>query len=165
MEECIASALLHDIVNLPKNSPDRKRASYLCAVKAQEILENLDWPSEKIGNIFLAIEDHSFSRGQTPRNELGRILQDADRLEALGAIGIMRVFSTGALMKAEYFHATDPWAKNRPLEDTKYSIDHFFTKLLKLKDSFQTETGRRLAQERTAFLQVFLDQLKIEIQQ
>lgn len=162
-QNVVAAALLHDCVNIPKNSPERKNSALICAKKTREILEILNWKSEDIDEVTTAIEDHSFSRGMTPRTELGRILQDADRLEAIGAIGIMRVISTGVKLKAQYFHPTDPWAKHRELDDLKYSIDHFFTKLLKLEWTFQTEAGRRLAHERTEYMRGFLNQLDQEL--
>lgn len=90
-------------------------------------------------------------------------LQDADRLEALGAIGIMRVFSTGAGMGAKYFHDSDPWAKNRELDDRVYSVDHFRAKLLGLEAAMNTEWGRREATRRTEVLRDFLRRLGEEI--
>ncbi|MCM0606396.1 MAG: HD domain-containing protein [Xanthomonadaceae bacterium] len=159
----VAAALLHDSVNVPKNSPERKNSAFICAQKAREILGGLQWKKEDVEAVAIAIEDHSFSRGVTPRTELGKILQDADRLEAIGAIGIMRVFSTGAKMNSKYFHPTDPWAKSRSLDDIKFSIDHFFTKLLKLESSFQTENGKKLAHSRTQYMRGFLDQVRSEI--
>jgi uncharacterized protein len=161
-EDVVASALLHDLVNLPKNHPDRAKASSLSAKKAQEILQ-AQVPTERLENICAAIRDHSYSRGQVPNNSLGKILQDADRLEALGAIGLMRVFSTGAKMGTAYFHHEDPWANDRPLDDQKYSIDHFFTKLLLLENSFHTPKGKEEAKKRTKFLKNFLAELASEI--
>ena len=164
LHEVLASALMHDIVNIPKNDPRRAEASLLCAKKSREILQKLDWEPAAIERIALAIEDHSFSRGQTPRNRVGQILQDADRLESVGAIGLMRVFATGVKIGAQFFHATDPWAESRELDDKKYSVDHFFTKLLKLQDTFQTERGRALARNRTQVLKEFLENLRSEIE-
>lgn len=163
LREIAASCLLHDSVNIPKNSPERKNSALLCAKKAREILSELDWSSAEIEAVGIAIEDHSFSRGVTPRTELGKILQDADRLEAIGAIGIMRVFSTGAKMGAKFFHAEDPWAESRELDDKAFSVDHFYTKLLKLEDMFQTDLGRKLARDRTEYMRSFLEQIRTEI--
>jgi uncharacterized protein len=161
-EDVVAAALLHDLVNLPKNHPDRAKASELSARGAREILQSF-LPAPRVECICAAIRDHSFSRGMAPTNELGKILQDADRLEALGAIGLMRVFSTGAKMGTNYYHAEDPWAKDRALDDQKYSVDHFYTKLLKLEDSFHTTKGKEEARKRTIFLKEFLSQLALEI--
>ncbi len=159
----IAAALLHDIVNLPKNHPDAARASEQSADIAAELLPSLGFAHEEVLLVCDAIRDHSFSRGQVPGSVLGKALQDADRLEALGALGIFRLISTGTKIGASYFHPEDPWAKSRPLEDKKYSVDHFFTKLFKLPATMNTEAGRREAEKRVQFLKLFLDQLGQEI--
>jgi len=161
--EAVAAALLHDLVNVPKNHPDRARASEFSAEKAKPLLAAAGFGAEATERIAGAIRDHSFSRGAVPESALGKALQDADRLEALGAIGIMRVFSTGNRMGTKYFHPEDPWAQNRPLDDQKYSVDHFFTKLLKLPSSFCTEKGRAEAERRAKTLEDFLDQTSAEL--
>ncbi|MBK8171148.1 MAG: HD domain-containing protein [Sandaracinaceae bacterium] len=159
----IAAALLHDIVNVPKNSPDRARASELCAAEAVRLLPSYGFSPTEILAVAEAIRNHSFSRGAIPQTALGRALQDADRLEALGAIGIMRTFSTGARMGARYFDANDPFGHTRPLDDRALSIDHFFTKLLSLPETMRTARGRAEAQRRTTFLHSFLAQLGEEL--
>lgn len=162
-EEAVAAALLHDLVNVPKNHPDRAKASEFSAEAAKPILETSGFAPDAIDRICGAIRDHSFSRGAIPTTPLGQALQDADRLEAVGAIGLMRVFSTGARMGTRYFDPEDPWARNRELDDKAFSVDHFFTKLLKLAPSFQTETGQTEARRRTEVLQRFLQDLGTEI--
>jgi uncharacterized protein len=170
LDACEAAALLHDCVPVPKDSPLRKESSRLSSEKAREWLTGLQWsPAEKIEEICGAILDHSFSSGRVPSTLLGECLQDADRLEALGAIGLYRVIATGVSMGASLFHADDPFAEKtglgqRELDDRKYSVDHFYTKLLKLPETFRTETAREEAQKRADFLKSFLEQLKIELQ-
>ncbi len=165
-----AAALLHDCVPVPKNSPLRKESSRLASEKAIEILNSQRiesgeraWSRDWVSEITEAIHDHSFSAGRTPRSLLGECLQDADRLEALGAIGLYRTIATGVSMGAQLFHATDPWAQQRELDDKRYSIDHFFTKLLKLPETFRTESGRKEALIRAGYLRGFVEQLKSEI--
>ena len=166
----LAAALLHDCVPIAKNSPLRKESSRLASKKAIEILSEQKsskgssaWSRDWIHEITDAIHDHSFSSGRTPRSLLGECLQDADRLEALGAIGLYRTIATGVSMGAQLFHAEDPWAESRELDDKNYSIDHFFTKLLKLPETFRTETGKEEALKRARYLQGFIEQLKQEI--
>jgi uncharacterized protein len=89
-----ASMLLHDCVCLPKNSPDRSRASHLAAVRARSILQSLNWASKRVDIVAGAIETQSHSAGLEPRTLEGRILQDADRLDSIGFIGIARCFYT-----------------------------------------------------------------------
>jgi uncharacterized protein len=159
----IAAALLHDSVNVPKDSPDRARASELCAGEAARLLPTLGFSDTDTLLVGEAIRTHSYSRGEPPKSELGRALQDADRLEALGALGLCRVLSTGAKLGARYFEALDPWAERRALDDRSYSVDHFFTKLLGLADTMLTPLGRQEARARTEYLLVFLEQLGREI--
>lgn len=160
---CVAAALLHDAVNLPKDSPERHHASERSAALARELLPPLGFDDAQIEAIAEAIRDHSYSRGATPTSLLGRALQDADRLEALGALGVCRTLSCGARMGARYFDPDDPWARRRPLDDRRFTVDHFFTKLLALPDTMNTEGGRREATRRAAFLRGFLEQLAAEI--
>ncbi len=160
----IAGALLHDCVPVPKSSPLRKESARLCAEKAEEWLVELGWkPEEMIAVIRTAIFDHSYSGGRTPENLIGKSLQDADRLEALGALGLYRTIATGVSMGASLFHDSDPFAANRQLDDRSFTIDHFFTKLLKLPETFQTESARAEARRRANYLQGFVDQLKHEL--
>lgn len=161
--EAVAAALLHDVINVPKDSPDRAFASALCAEEARRVLAEAAFPADAVERMAGAILDHSYSRGATPRSALGRALQDADRLEALGALGIMRTFSTGARMGSRYSHPEDPWALGRPLDDAAFSVDHFFTKLLGLAATMCTEAGRAEGERRAAHMRVFLAQLADEL--
>jgi uncharacterized protein len=159
----VAAALLHDIVNPPKNSPDRARASGLSADEARRLLPGLGFDAEAIEDIALAIRDHSFSRGAVPERPLGQALQDADRLEALGTLGVLRTVSTGARMGSRYFDPEDPWAEHRPLDDKAQMVDHFFTKLFRLPGTMNTQAGREEAERRARYMEQFLDQLGSEI--
>ena len=162
VKDAIVAALLHDCFPVAKSSPLRKESSRLSSERAKEWLTELSWgPStdEVVG----AIHDHSFSSGRIPQTMLGEALQDADRLEALGAIGLYRVIATGVSMGTQLFDPQDPWAENRPLDDRKFSLDHFYTKLLKLPDSFRTATAREEAKKRADYLRGFAEQLKREI--
>jgi uncharacterized protein len=160
--EAIAAALLHDAVNVPKDSPLRAKASEECARHAREVLQG-DFDPPAIERIAGAIRDHSYTRGAIPETALGRALQDADRLEAIGALGVMRTISTGARMGSRYFDAADPFAEDRPLDDRRYSIDHFYVKLLALETTMCTDRGRVEAHRRTEFLRAFLAELRSEL--
>lgn len=124
-EEAIAAALLHDFVNVPKNHPDRARASEITAETVRPLLHKAGFAPSAVDRITTAIRQHSYSRGEKPESKMAKALQDADRLEALGAIGIMRCYSTGVVMGARYFHPEDPWARKRALDDSGFSLDHF----------------------------------------
>jgi uncharacterized protein len=159
----IVAALLHDVVNVPKNHPDRSRASERSADVAQTLMRQLGFDGADVALVADAIRDHSFTRGATPVSPLGKALQDADRLEALGVIGTFRCIATGATFGAELFDADDPWAEARPLDDKRYSVDHFFVKLFKLPETFQTEPGRCEAERRVEVMRGLLKQLATEI--
>lgn len=161
--EAVAAALLHDVVNVPKDDPRRALASALSAEETRAILPAHGFDEAGVERVAQAVEDHSFSRGATPRSDLGRALQDADRLEALGVLGVFRTISTGTLMGARYFDADDPWAERRDLDDVRHSVDHFFTKLLSLPETLTTEAGRAEARRRVAFMERLLDELGHEL--
>lgn len=159
----IAAALLHDVVNVPKNHLDRAFASERSAEVARRLLSELGFVPDDVDLVADAVRDHSFTRGATPTSTLGKALQDADRLEALGVIGTFRCIATGVRFDAEFFDANDPWASGRALDDKRYSVDHFFVKLLKLPSTFQTEEGRREAERRANVMRTLLRELGTEL--
>ncbi len=159
----LVSALLHDIASYPKSDKRSKLSSIQSAKKSEQILKNYDFSKEEIGIISDAIRDHSFSQNKTPASLEGKILQDADRLDALGAIGIARVFATGGSLKRPFYNIDDPFCKTRTPDDKIWTVDHFFQKLLKLESLMNTKSGKAEAKKRTAVLKEFLKQLKQEI--
>ncbi|MNR51327.1 putative hydrolase [compost metagenome] len=90
-------------------------------------------------------------------------MQDADRLDALGMVGVARVFYVGGRLGRALYDPQDPEANQRDYDDKRFCLDHFQTKLLHLADGFQTATGQRLAQIRHDRLKGFLDLFKEEI--
>lgn len=158
-----AAAYLHDIVNVPKNSPDRDQASRLSATAAEPILKELDFSAPDIAAIQHCIEAHSFSANIQTETIDAKILQDADRLESLGALGIARTFYIAAKMESELFHGDDPFADDRELDDKRYAVDHFKVKLLTLADTMKTDAGKTIATQRTDSMRAFLDALADEI--
>lgn len=161
LEILLAGALLHDIVNLPKNHPQRREASAMSARAAREYLKK-DFNSEEIEKICTAIVEHSFSLGKSPSTLEAALLQDADRLDAVGAIGVMRTIATGTKMGSPFYLAEEPFAVQREHVDNNM-IDHFFIKTLKLAEGMNTETARRVGEERVTFMREFLDQLRGEL--
>jgi len=159
----LSAALLHDIISYPKSDKRSKISSIESAKKSKEILEKFDFSKDEIIIILDAIRDHSFSQNKIPKTLEGQILQDADRLDALGAIGIARVFATGGLLKRPFYNIDDPFCKRRTPDDNTWTIDHFFQKLLKLESLMNTKSGKAEAMKRTRILKEFLNQLKHEI--
>jgi len=157
-----AAAWLHDCVQVPKNDPRRPQASKLSARKAHTWLTEKAYPAD-LSAIVHAIEAHSFSAGIDPETLEAAIVQDADRLDALGAIGLARCLRVGVEMGTQLYESNDPFCKNRQPAERLYSIDHFYTTLLHLSHSFQPEFAKHLAQQRTKFLCDYLNQLEREL--
>ena len=151
----MAACYLHDLVNLPKSHPERHLASRQAAALACRRLAELDFPAEKLAGVGHAIETHSFSANLPPHTIEARIVQDADRIDALGAVGLARLFYTAARMDSALAHGADPLAQHRELDDKAYALDHIVTKLDKLPGKMQTAAGRALAEQRLAVLTDF----------
>ncbi|WP_281954919.1 HD domain-containing protein [Pseudophaeobacter arcticus] len=159
----IAGAYLHDLVNLPKDHPQRETASRLSAEKSKPILQGLGYSSDEIAAAQHVIEAHSFSAG-LPANSLeALILRDADRLDALGAVGIARTFMVAGTIDRPLCDPDDPFAANRPLDDQIWSIDHWHLKLLKLPGDMATDKGRKIARKRARLMLAYLRQLAKEM--
>lgn len=163
LEVLLASVLLHDCVAVEKNSPLRSQASRLAAEKASTVLASLDWPDAKIAAVIHAIEAHSFSANITPTTLEAKIMQDADRLDSLGMLGVARTFYIAGRMGSALYDPQDPQAKARDYDDKRFCLDHFQTKLLHLADGFQTTTGQHLAQIRHQRLKGFMELFEEEI--
>lgn len=160
-----AATLLHDCVVVEKNSPLRAQASRLAADHAVTLLAPFGLTNDRLDRIAHAITAHSFSAKITPETIEAKILQDADRLDAIGAIGIARCFYTAGRMQSFLYDAGDPAARHRALDDRAFAIDHLPAKLLTLAEGFNTAEGRRMAQERhartEAFLSAFMDEVGV----
>ena len=159
----LSAALLHDIVSYPKSSKRSKFSSIDSAKKSKIILKKYGFSEKEITIVSDAIRDHSFSQHKVPETLEGKILQDADRLDALGAIGIARVFATSGSLNRSFYNIDDPFCTKRNPDDDLWAVDHFFNKLLKLESLMNTRSGKIEAKKRTNVLQEFLKQLKDEI--
>ena len=162
-EVLAAAVLLHDCVHVEKSAPLRSQASRLAAERAAVILGGRGWAPAVVAQVAHAIAAHSFSAGIRPESLEARVLQDADRLDAIGYIGIARCFYTGGRMGSALYHPQDPAAQKRGLDDRSYALDHFRAKLLRLAEGFQTPAGARMAIERTAVLARFVEGFEAEI--
>ena len=164
------AALLHD---LGRSVPDQENHNQshhadLSVSLASELLTGYHVPDDEQQAILHAIIAHSFSRGVEPQTIEAKIVRDADRLDGLGAIGILRWAVTGALKRTpetRSYHPTDPFGSNHALQDKRYMLDHFYSKLLKLSATMLTETGRELAEQRTNFMRSYLEQFRRELEE
>jgi uncharacterized protein len=163
LEVVLPAAWLHDCVSVPKDSPQRATASRLAAQQAIEWLRGWGWPPEPLPEIAHAIEAHSFTAGIPPRTIEARVVQDADRLDALGAVGLARCLMLGGAMGRPLYVPADPFCAQRPPDDHASCVDHFYTKLLTLEGTMQTASGREEAKRRTEFLKQFIAELSREL--
>lgn len=159
----LASVLLHDIVQFPKSDKRSKTASIKSAQLAEKILTKYDFTKKEIKIISDAIRDHSYSRKKIPKTLVGKILQDADRLDALGAIGIARTFSVGGSEKRKLYNELDPFCQKREPDDKSWTVDHFYRKLFLLEKKMHTTYAKKEAKRRTRLMRGFIAELKKEI--
>jgi uncharacterized protein len=154
-----AAALLHDV----GRSHDQLNHAEKSAEIAEVLLRECDFPLDRLPQVLYAIRMHRFSRGVEPDTLEAKILQDADRIDISGAIGVGMTFAYGGSKNMEMYNEDDPLAKNRKLDDTKYVLDHFQTKLLKLPKTIHTKTGKQLIRKRSRYLKSFMSQFIREI--
>lgn len=158
-------ALLHDIADSKFHNGDET----VGPKKARDFLKTQNLSEEIIAHVIKIIQNISFKGGNKTQKFCSKeldVVQDADRLDALGAIGIARTFNYGGFKNRKLY---DPEIKpNLGMTPSEYkasdapTINHFYEKLLLLKDRMNTETGRKIAEERHQFMETFLDQFYAE---
>jgi len=163
MRVLLPAALLHDLESKkgPESGQEPSGQAGLGAARA--FLQGKGLGRDRIEKVLYAVEVHRFSRGIIPTTLEARILQDADRLDAMGAIGIARLFVTGGALGREMYHPQDPFCRERKPDDKKWNLDHFYRKLLKLEEGMHTSSGKRLAAKRARVMKQYLLDLEEEI--
>ena len=158
-------ALLHDIADSKFHDGDEE----IGPKTAREFLESENVSEEIIEHVIQIIKNISFKGGNFQKTFSSKeleIVQDADRLDALGAIGIARTFNYGGFKNRAIYNPSISPKLNMTKEEYKKSdsptLNHFYEKLLLLKDKMNTETGKKLAQERHRFMETFLSQFYAE---
>lgn len=159
-----AASILHELVNLPKDHPRSAESGDLCAEAARTLLTDLGWPAPTVRAVAQCIADHAWSKGAAPASLEASVLQDADRLDAIGAIGIARCMATSGELGRRLYDPSDPFCDTRAPDDQDNALDHVFRKLLRIEDRLNTDAARALARERTAFLRHFVDTLRDELE-
>jgi uncharacterized protein len=159
------AALLHDIADWKLNNGD----TLLGMKSVHDWLESQQVDSKTIRHVSLIIENISFKGAGVPnrmRTIEGKIVQDADRLDAMGALGIARAFAYGGFKGREMYNPDINPVKHNSFEEYKKNqsttINHFYEKLFLLKDQMHTETAKTLAAERHLFMECFLGQFMSE---
>jgi uncharacterized protein len=164
IEILIPAALFHDVVNYPKNDPKAVLATNESADKAAAVLKQIkDYPTAKIEKVMHAISVCSFSKNIKAETLEAQLLQDADMLEATGAISIMRTFASAGNMKRRFYDPEDPYAKSRILDPRENTLDLFYVRLLRIPERMNTKLGKQLAEQRMKILHEFLTQLNEEL--
>jgi len=158
----MAACYLHDLVNLPKDDPERDQASRRSARLARHQLAWMDFPPDRLDAVAHAIEAHSFSAAIPAESLEAKIVQDADRLDGLGAVGLARMFYIAGRMGSSLAHPDDPLGEHREFDDRRYALDHIMVKLAKLPGMMQTSGGRAVAEERLARLLAFREEFAAE---
>lgn len=163
LDVVLPAAWLHDCVSLPKNHPERASASRRAASAAVAFLREEGYPEHHLDAVAHAVEAHSFSAGIAPRTLEAKVVQDADRLDALGAVGLARMLAVGAALGTPLYHPDEPIPTTRPPDDRAWTLDHIYTKLVRLGETMHTSAARREAKQRTDFLLAFADRLADEV--
>lgn len=163
LEIILPAVWLHDCVTVAKDSELRSQASQLSAKQAEKLLLGWNYPTQHIQAIKHAIAAHSYSAKITPETLEAKIIQDADRIDSIGAIGVARMMMVGGKMDCTLYHEDDPFCENRQPQDRKWTVDHFYSKLLKLNSGFHTQAAKDEAQRRHDYMLKFLKQLESEI--
>ena len=159
------AALMHDLGRLTDDKT--RHHAELSVLSATELLAAHHLTFDTQQAILHAIAAHSFSLGIEPRTLEAKIVRDADRLDSLGAIGILRWAITGTVRRTpqtQAYDPDDPFAEQHMPDEQRFMLDHFFSKLLKLSSTMSTQTGRALAQQRTAFMHTYLDEFRRELE-
>lgn len=162
-EIVVPAAYLHDCFSFPKHHPNRSKSSTMAAEKAIKFLKSIGYSCIYFDDIYQAIMAHSYSAGITPSSIEAQIVQDADRLDSLGAIGIARCLQVSTTMGVSLYNDEDTFCEHRKPNDRQFTIDHFYVKLLNLVDTMNTCSAKIEAKKRTRFMKEYLNQLAQEI--
>lgn len=162
-EIVVPAAWLHDFVIVSKSDPRRKIASRLSAEAGLRFLSEIGYPEKFFADIAHAIEAHSFSAAIEPRTLEAKIVQDADRLDGLGAIGIARCFATAGLLRRPFYSENDPFCRIRDPDDASFTVDHFFAKLFRTAETLQTVAGQSEGKKRIEVMKRYIQDLEQEL--
>lgn len=165
LEILIPAALFHDIIVYRKDSLNSKNEAQESSEFAKNILKKINgYPKNKIAAVTECIKQCSFSKGIKPDLLESKIIQDADRLEATGAISIMRTFSSCGQMGKQFYDSRDPFCLNGSVE-FRSGLDLFYRRLLIVERGIYSGFAKKIAKRRTVFLKLFLKELRQELRE
>ena len=159
----VPAAYLHDCVYISKSDARRSQASKLSADFSLELLKKWNYSEKYFPQIHHAILAHSFSANVPTESLEAQVVQDADRLDAMGVIGSLRCFAFSGMAGRALYSSVDPFAQNRVPNDATNTLDHFYVKLLKLQDKLHTQAAKTEGARRVKSMQFMLQALETEI--
>jgi len=163
LEVVVPAAYLHDCVYIAKTDSRRSEASRISADHAMELLRGWKYPEEFLPAVHHAIAAHSFSAKIPTETLEAKVVQDADRLDAMGAVGLFRVFAFSGLARRPLYFPEDPFCEVRTPDDSTNTLDHFYTKLLGLPEALNTVGAKAEGQRRLQVMNQYLESLKQEL--
>jgi len=156
-----AAVLLHDIARAMEDEGKIEDHATEGAKMARKVLEEVDFPKEKLDKVIHCIETHRFKKGLEAKTLEAKILQDAERLDIIGAIGLARVFTRGGWSNMPIYDPTIP-PKEKYDGKSLTSVNHIYEKILKVKGTINTDAAKEIAEERHKFVEQFLERLMKE---
>jgi uncharacterized protein len=153
-----AAALLHDVARTMEDEGQIVDHALEGAKIAKKILIEVGFPKEKAAKVLHCIEVHRFRKGMKAESLEAKILQDADRLDIIGAIGIARALTRGGWSNMPIYDPLIP-PKDNYNGESLTSVNHIYEKILKVKGTINTKTARQIAEQRHRFVEEFLDRL------
>ncbi|MCL4380933.1 HD domain-containing protein [Candidatus Marsarchaeota archaeon] len=163
MDVLVPAALFHD-VRVYKGTRRHRYEHKESSDFAKKVLETLGYHEDKINNVAYAISVCSFSKNIKAETLEAKILQDADLLEAEGAVAIMRTFASAVSMHLKsFYNMNDPFCRKRTPNEKIYAIDHFYSRLLVADTRLNTKTAKMMASRKKRFLLEFLKELGSEL--
>ena len=153
------AGLFHDIITYRKDDPRSLQAAEESAVATEGLLKLTSFPYERVSEVVQAVREHSYRKALKPSTLESAVVQDADRLESLGAIGVLRVASLSGYMQKPLYCMDDPFCDVRLPGGRHAQLDLFYSRFLKIPGQMHTVLGRELAEQPVVFILQFLYQL------
>lgn len=159
----LVSCYLHDVVSYEKGLNNSNQSSIESATHVRSVSELVGLNSYEELAIIECIMSHSYSAGHAQETIESKILFDADKLDALGAIGIARLFSVSGSIGSKLYNRDEPFSVCRELDDRHFAIDHFYKKIFLLPERLNTPEAKAVAEKRIAFMREYMDVLSHEL--
>lgn len=166
IDRCVLliACYFHDYLSSSKSVTFSELSSRVTADHVEKIFGRDLLSAHQLQKLHNAILCHSYSAQRLGESIESDILYDADKIDALGAIGIARLFCVAGAIRSKIYDYADPFFESRDSDDKQFAIDHFYKKILLLPEKMRTPEGRSLAKKKVRIVEHFLDQLRTDIQ-